>query len=239
MTGLGSGDESQVISATGPTPPKDWQRETIGVRPSLEPQGAVVAKSTRGEAWSMTASTQNGSLMVCLFVPSLANTGCVSGESPIAGDQMIGLVGSVSGDHPYVFGALLSGAEWGQATRSGDRTEREMIKLNAVIAEQTAAIITVTVGWIVVFDQARHNDNSGNGTAWLLGFALVATAGAAVTLMARQRQRALRGLGLLIAVASPTVFAYPLNIALALIACAEFAVAAMGIRRATGIRARG
>jgi hypothetical protein len=106
-----------------------------------------------------------------------------------------------------------------------------MIKINVVRVEQTATIFTVSVGWIFVLHQAWHGDNPGNGTVWLAGFAMVATVGAAVTLIARRNQHALRTLGLLVAVLSPTVFAYPLNIGLALAACAEFVVFAMAMRR--------
>jgi hypothetical protein len=68
---------------------------------------------------------------------------------------------------------------------------------------------------------------TNDGTLILAAAATVATASGAVGVMASSRGRhGLAGLGLLVAaVAAPTVFAYPVNVVLLVLAVAEFIVA--------------
>lgn len=80
---------------------------------------------------------------------------------------------------------------------------------------------TVLVGWAAGLKQLLDEGwIAGGGTGWLLGAALLATiaAAAAAWLHRRGSPRAAGVCLLVVAVSSPTVFAYPLNVAVIIVA---------------------
>ncbi|MDX6256509.1 MAG: hypothetical protein QOJ11_2843 [Frankiales bacterium] len=101
-------------------------------------------------------------------------------------------------------------------------------------AELALAALTVLVGWADVVGQLRSGSGRGDGDGWLLGFAVVATLGLTVLLVAQRHGRHLyAALALVLVAVSPTVFAYPLNLAiLALVVVELFRSVAGRARRA-------
>lgn len=80
---------------------------------------------------------------------------------------------------------------------------------------------TVLVGWVAALQQLLDEGwIAGGGTGWLLGAALLATtaAAAAAWLDRRDHHRAAGVCLLVVATSSPTVFAYPLNVAVIILA---------------------
>ena len=82
------------------------------------------------------------------------------------------------------------------------------------------AAATVLVGWWAALQQLlRYGWIAGNGTGWLLGFALLGTLGAAAAeWLYRLGHSATSALALLVVAASPTVFFYPLSVAVIVVA---------------------
>lgn len=88
---------------------------------------------------------------------------------------------------------------------------------SAAIACGLLVGVTIAVGWIAAVDTVTNGGNETSGNALLLTFAIIATVGACIAYFAwRAQHRTLVALGLLLVVASPTVFAYPLNVAVLL-----------------------
>lgn len=79
---------------------------------------------------------------------------------------------------------------------------------------------TVLVGWWAALQQLlRYGWVAGNGTGWLLGFAILGTLGAAAAeWLYRLGHSATSALAVLVAAASPTVFFYPLSVAVIVVA---------------------
>src|SRR4029078_2834983 len=90
------------------------------------------------------------------------------------------------------------------------------------IAVRLLVAVTVLMGWVVAIQQLLEDGGTaGGGTASLLVFALLATFGAAGAARLHQRGHVTAsGICLLVVVASPTVFAYPLNVAVVVVALA-------------------
>jgi hypothetical protein len=95
------------------------------------------------------------------------------------------------------------------------------------------------LGWLVFAHQlASDGWLNGGGTAWLLALAAVATVGALVSIAALTSGRpGWASLGLTITAASPTVFAYPLNLLLLILAIIEAALAISTGRRSRSVLA--
>ena len=96
-----------------------------------------------------------------------------------------------------------------------------MKSTKAVMAAYLLVGATVLVGWAVGLEQLLDEGwIAGGGTGWLLGAALLATiAAAAVAWLDRRGRPGTAGVCLLVvAVISPTVFAYPLNVAVIIVA---------------------
>jgi hypothetical protein len=96
-----------------------------------------------------------------------------------------------------------------------------------VLGDAIVLAVTLRLGcWAVVFTADRRGWTN-DGTLILAAAATLATASGAVGVMASSRGRhGLGGLGLLVAaVAAPTVFAYPVNVVLLVLAVAELIVA--------------
>jgi len=93
--------------------------------------------------------------------------------------------------------------------------------------EAVVALATVAVGWLVFADQLSNDGwSAGGGTGVLLAAAVVATAGAAIAVMARRVGRhAWTAIGLALVVLSPTVFAYVLNLGVIVLAVYEVLIA--------------
>jgi hypothetical protein len=90
----------------------------------------------------------------------------------------------------------------------------------------------VLIGWVVLTRQWATDDVSGGGSVWLTLFAVAATVGAVVVFGARDvDQHGLRAVGLAAAAVSPTVFAYPLNVLVGVLAVVELVAAVSGKRR--------
>jgi hypothetical protein len=89
--------------------------------------------------------------------------------------------------------------------------------------EAVVTIGTVLVGWVVFADQLRTDGwISGGGTAWVLAAVTVASAGAIVAIWARRSGRhAWTAVGLAAVAASPTVFAFMLNLVVVSLAATE------------------
>src|SRR4051812_16850634 len=96
------------------------------------------------------------------------------------------------------------------------------LSISSSLVAATAAAVAA-VGWAVFADQLANDGwTSGGGTAWLGVFACVASVGVYVVVVALAAGRHLiAALGLLFVAASPTVFAYPLNIIVLLMAAGE------------------
>ena len=90
------------------------------------------------------------------------------------------------------------------------------------IAVRLLVAATVLMGWVVAIQQLLEDGwIAGGGTASLLVFALLATSGAAGAARLHQRGHVTAsGVCLLVVAASPTVFAYPLNVAVVVVALA-------------------
>jgi hypothetical protein len=90
------------------------------------------------------------------------------------------------------------------------------------IAVRLLVAATVLMGWVVAIQQLLEDGwIAGGGTASMLVFALLATFGAAGAARLHQRGHSTAsGVGLLVVAASPTVFAYPLNVAVIVVALA-------------------
>jgi hypothetical protein len=99
--------------------------------------------------------------------------------------------------------------------------------------ELALAALTVLVGWGAVVGQLRTAGSPADGTAWLVGFAVVATLGLAGLLVAQRNGRhAHAALALVLVALSPTVFAYPLNLLIVGLVIVElFASSARRARR--------
>lgn len=96
-----------------------------------------------------------------------------------------------------------------------------MKSTKAVMAAYLLVGGTVLVGWAAGLKQLLDEGwIAGGGTGWLLGAALLATiaAAAAAWLNRRGRPRTAGVCLLAVAVISPTVFAYPLNVAVIIVA---------------------
>lgn len=101
-----------------------------------------------------------------------------------------------------------------------------------VSADRLAAAAVVLIGWVVVTHQWATDDVSGGGSVWLTLFAVAATVGAVVVFGARDvDQHGLRAVGLAAAAVSPTVFAYPLNVLVGVLAVVELVAAVSGKKR--------
>lgn len=102
--------------------------------------------------------------------------------------------------------------------------------MSLVSVERVAAIVTTTVGCAVAIRQlAVDGWTRGGGTGWLLATAVIATIGTLLVVV--HDGHAQRCIGLLAVVASPTVFAYLLNIVLLGLGLAEFALTIQQWRR--------
>jgi hypothetical protein len=92
---------------------------------------------------------------------------------------------------------------------------------------------TVVVGWFTSLDQFVEEPATGRGTMTLVAFSVGASLGLALAAVARRRDSpGLMALGLLMVAASPTVFAYVLNIVVLCLALAEVVVAVVRCRGA-------
>jgi hypothetical protein len=96
-----------------------------------------------------------------------------------------------------------------------------------LLGDAIVLAVTLSLGWWAVVFTANRRAATNDGTLILAAAATVATASGAVGVLASSRGRhGLAGLGLLVAaVAAPTVFAYPVNVVLLVLAVAEFIVA--------------
>jgi hypothetical protein len=85
------------------------------------------------------------------------------------------------------------------------------------------AVGVVLLGWTVCIDQlATDGWTSGGGMAWLLALAALATIGAVtVTRALLAGRHGWAAIGLVFTAASPTVFLYPLNVLLLILAIIE------------------
>ena len=103
------------------------------------------------------------------------------------------------------------------------------------VAVRLLVAATVLTGWVVAIQQLLEDGwIAGGGTASLLVFALLATFGAAGAAWLHQRGHlTASGACLLVVAASPTVFAYPLNVAVIVVALALIGRGLAG-RLATG-----
>jgi hypothetical protein len=92
-----------------------------------------------------------------------------------------------------------------------------------VIIERVLVIAAVLVGWVVSLGQFGTDGwANGGGTGWLLFLSVVASAGGGVALLGRRAGRhGWTALGLFAAALSPTVFAYPMNLGLFVLAVIE------------------
>src|SRR5438067_1286333 len=91
---------------------------------------------------------------------------------------------------------------------------------------------TIAVGWVAASTQLTGSGwISGGGTLVLLVLAVASSAGGSFGIYSAFRGRAApAAVGFLVAAASPTVFAYPLNAAVVLIAAGEAYTAHMARR---------
>jgi hypothetical protein len=118
--------------------------------------------------------------------------------------------------------------------RSVGRVEASMTRSQAqpwhrwLLLGATAVLaVTLSLGWWAVVFTADRRGWTNDGTLILAAAATVATASGVAGVTASSRGRhGLAGLGLLVAaVAAPTVFAYPVNVVLLILAVIELVVA--------------
>ncbi|BEP16500.1 hypothetical protein acdb102_48110 [Acidothermaceae bacterium B102] len=87
-------------------------------------------------------------------------------------------------------------------------------------------LATLAVGWSTSLEAFVEGPATGADAPVLLGLSVIATAGAVVAAAARRRgQHWLVALALVLVALSPTVFVYPLNLAVLGLAFAELAAA--------------
>ena len=96
-----------------------------------------------------------------------------------------------------------------------------------LLGDAIVVAVTLSLGWWAVVFTADRRGATNDGTLILAAAATLATASGAVGVLASSRGRhGLAALGLLVAaVAAPTVFAYPVNLVLLVLAVAELIVA--------------
>jgi hypothetical protein len=106
--------------------------------------------------------------------------------------------------------------------------------------ERVTVAVTLLVGWMVSGGQLlRDGWIAGGGTAWLLVLSAVATlAGAAAFVAQRTEGHAWTAVGLVVVAVSPSVFAYPLNVALLVFASIEVGLAITNRRPARLLQSR-
>ncbi|MDT4934564.1 MAG: hypothetical protein QOK11_2456 [Pseudonocardiales bacterium] len=106
FVGVARADEPKIVAAVTAVSPSNWRTSTGRFRPGGQ-QTTTIAESHDKTTWTMTLSQQQpASVTLCLVVPALQNTGCVAGEEPLPAGEQTGLVGSVAGSKPFVFGVI-------------------------------------------------------------------------------------------------------------------------------------
>lgn len=105
FVGVARTDELEILTEVAPVSSASWRTSTeryrLGGRPT-----ATIAQSHGRTSWTMTLSQQPGIITLCLLVPELHNTACIAGAQPLPAGEQIGLVGSVAGAKPFVFGVI-------------------------------------------------------------------------------------------------------------------------------------
>lgn len=93
--------------------------------------------------------------------------------------------------------------------------------------EISLSMTTALLGWNAFIDEARfHEWAIKGGTGWLLALAIAGSCGAVlVAVAARADVHVLTAFALCLTALSPTVFAYPLNVVLVLLAISEVVLA--------------
>jgi hypothetical protein len=99
-------------------------------------------------------------------------------------------------------------------------SQRLTIKVPAVVV-----LLTLACGWRTSVGQLVDGSGTASGTAWLLAMSAAATLGGLALLVAHRRcRRLITATALVLVALSPTVFAYPLNLAVLALAVAELAL---------------
>lgn len=112
-----------------------------------------------------------------------------------------------------------------------------MASTAARLARMIVVGVTVIVGWFIVLSQAAGDGWVNGGTIVLLTCAVIATAGAVLAYRSLLAERhGWAALGLALVTVSPTVFAYPLNLIVLILAMAELTIA-IRLKRRNATRA--
>jgi hypothetical protein len=101
------------------------------------------------------------------------------------------------------------------------------LHLERSAVEIAVSVATALLGWNAFIDQARfYQWTITGGTGWLLALAIAGSCGAVlVAALARTNLHILTAFALCLTALSPTVFAYPLNVVLLLLALSEVVLA--------------
>lgn len=109
-----------------------------------------------------------------------------------------------------------------------------------VYVSSAIALSGTALGWAIFIGQLATDDwVSGGGTAWMLVLAALATVGVVTAIPALWSGRhGWAAVGLAITAVSPTVFAYPLNVLLLILAVVEATHAISATRRVRSFAVR-
>lgn len=91
--------------------------------------------------------------------------------------------------------------------------------------EALTGVVLVAIGWGIFADQLVANSMNGSTIAWLLAFLCLATFGGVLAVHSLStRRHALSAAGLVLVAATPTFFAYALNVVVLLMTVFELAM---------------